>query len=81
MKIYEIIAGLIARILPTASVDKAVSTLVKAANLLAAAEEAEVKNAAILRNNAKSLTEQADVATAAALRARRVREKLDGLLA
>ena len=82
------LATLLARLMPTATVDKAVASLVKAASLLAAAEAAQHNKAAALTAlaaehiaEANLLSEEADEARNTAARAARVSLNLQNLLA
>lgn len=81
MKFQKLIAALVARLLPTKTVDKAVTALTKAASMLAAAEAAENKKVADLTKQANNLLSEAEAAAAAAQRASRVGEKLRELVA
>lgn len=88
MNISSIVAGIIALLLPTKSVDVIVSVLSKVADRLAAAEASQNAKAASLVNRAKHLQTEADAqlaAAAAALRegdrAARVRANVAKLIA
>lgn len=73
------VASVIARFLPTQTVDKAISGLNKAAELLAKAEAAQTAKADALDRQASNLKTQAVTARAEAERASRVRQNLAGL--
>lgn len=80
-KIVNIIYQIIAWALPTASVDKAVAAITKAAATLAAVEAAQNAKAVKLADQAAALNGKASEATAEAERAGRVAAKLADLTA
>lgn len=67
---------LLARLMPTATVDRAVRGLNKFAQALAAAEKIQNDRASAYRDQAKFLETQAAEAEAEALRASRVRDRI-----
>lgn len=75
------IYDLIARLMPTKSVDSIVAVLNKVTTRLAAAEAAQVAKARSLSEQAAQLTAQAAVAQAEADRASRARTNIAGLVA
>jgi hypothetical protein len=72
---------LVARLLPTNSVDRAVKALVKAASALAAAEEVQNSRVTSINDQIANLRDERVLALATAQRAARIRERLAELTA
>lgn len=79
MTITDVVAGLVARYLPTKSVDTIVSVVTKLIAKLDAAEAAQNAKAAALKRQADKLTKAASVATAEASRAAALRSNFTAL--
>lgn len=73
--------NLLARLLPTKTVDSAVAGLTKFIAALEAAEHAQAKIATSAREQAAKLEERASAATAEATRAARIRGNVKSILA
>lgn len=72
---------LLARLLPTSTVDRAVKAITKAAAMLAAAEDAQNQRVGSIDAQIKDLQAGRDAALAEAARARRVAQRLTDLTA
>lgn len=72
---------LLARLLPTSTVDRAVRAITRAATALAAAEAAQNERAMNLTDQISNLRDQRSAALAEGARAARIRERLNTLTA
>jgi hypothetical protein len=77
----SIFYSVLARVLPTNAVDRAVRGLVRAADALAVAEAAQVSRVGSINTRIEALREERAAALAVAARSARIRERLAGLTA